>query len=90
MASCQWDFAMVKDSSNYADAFGLHWKTYRKTQLDSYSKTDITKNRLMNCLGDYLWEKLNNGETVKVLETGCEAGRFTEILLQKVKNKETN
>jgi SAM-dependent methyltransferase len=64
--------------ANYADAFGLQWKMYRKTQLDSYSGTSITRDRLRRCLGENIWMKLAG---MQVLECGCGAGRFTEILL---------
>jgi SAM-dependent methyltransferase len=62
---------------NYAAAFGEQWKAFRKTQLDSYTGTNITRIRLERCLGgsfDVIVGK-------KVLEAGCGAGRFTEILL---------
>jgi SAM-dependent methyltransferase len=66
-------------SGQYATLFGDQWKEYKKTQLDSYSGVPITENRLNRCLGglkDNLKGKL-------VLEAGCGAGRFTEILLKK-------
>ncbi len=66
------------EASTYADAFGLQWKTYRKTQLDSYSGTTITLDRMRRCLGEAIWTSLPG---VHVLECGCGAGRFTEILL---------
>ena len=67
------------NSKTYASLFGYQWKQYKKTQLDSYSGVPITENRLNRCLGelkDNLMGKL-------VLEAGCGAGRFTEILLKK-------
>lgn len=64
--------------SNYADAFGLQWKRYRQTQLDSYTKTTITRDRLRRCVGSELWDSLDG---MQVLEAGCGAGRFTEWLL---------
>jgi len=63
---------------NYASAFGLQWKTYQKTQLDSYTGTTISKERLQRIVGGSL-EILKKK---KVLEAGCGAGRFTEIMLQ--------
>src|SRR5882757_4950449 len=66
-------------SGAYASLFGDQWKQYKKTQLDSYSGTTISKDRLDRCLGD-LKDNLA-GKTV--LEAGCGAGRFTEVLLQK-------
>lgn len=66
--------------TTYADAFGLQWKTYRKTQVDSYSGTTITRDRMRRCLGESIWTNLPGSQ---VLECGCGAGRFTEILLDR-------
>ena len=66
------------DQDNYAAAFGRQWNTYRKTQLDSYTGTTISRDRLSRCLGgsmEVVRDKL-------VLEAGCGAGRFTERLLE--------
>jgi SAM-dependent methyltransferase len=65
------------DSANYAAAFGLQWNAFRKTQLDSYTGTTISKDRLTRVLGGSL-EVL---QRKSVLEVGCGAGRFTEVLL---------
>ena len=65
--------------NSYASLFGDQWKQYKKTQLDSYSGTSITSDRLNRCLG----ELQNDLSPKTVLEAGCGAGRFTEILLQK-------
>jgi 2-polyprenyl-3-methyl-5-hydroxy-6-metoxy-1,4-benzoquinol methylase len=73
---------LLRDETTYADAFGEQWHEYRITQLDSYTRTDISKERLRRCLGEVLWESLKNGGRVEILESGCGAGRFTEILLQ--------
>ena len=67
------------DTGSYASLFGDQWKQYQKTQLDSHSGSPITAIRLNRCLGD-----IQNELSGKlVLEAGCGAGRFTEILLQK-------
>src|SRR5262249_15717835 len=66
--------------NSYADAFGAQWKKYRLTQLDSFSGVPITEERLRRCLGEGLWANLRGRH---VLECGCGAGRFTEILLKK-------
>jgi 2-polyprenyl-3-methyl-5-hydroxy-6-metoxy-1,4-benzoquinol methylase len=63
---------------NYSAAFGEQWKRYRKTQLDSYTGTPLSGSRLRRCLGEELWRDL---EGKHVLEAGCGAGRFTEVLL---------
>lgn len=67
-------------SSNYAAAFGAQWKKYRLTQLDSYCHTTITRDRARRCIGEKLWAEL---EGKQILECGCGAGRFTEVLLGK-------
>lgn len=63
--------------SGYADAFGVQWNAFRQTQLDSHTGTSISRDRLTRCLGGSL-EPLRGA---RVLEVGCGAGRFTEILL---------
>lgn len=63
---------------NYASAFGLQWKTFSKTQLDSFSKTDITQGRLERCLGFPIHQLKDK----TVLEVGAGAGRFTELLVK--------
>lgn len=64
---------------NYSAAFGEQWKRYRQTQLDSYTKAPLSENRIRQSLGEELWNGL---EGKQVLEAGCGAGRFTEILLK--------
>jgi 2-polyprenyl-3-methyl-5-hydroxy-6-metoxy-1,4-benzoquinol methylase len=65
-------------ASTYADHFGEQWKRYRLTQLDSYTGHPITRDRMRRCLGETLWNALDG---LDILECGCGAGRFTEILL---------
>jgi len=64
-------------SDGYASGFGLQWKHFRRTQLDSYTRTTISRDRLTRCLGGSL--DVVRGKTV--LEAGCGAGRFTELLV---------
>lgn len=64
-------------SENYASSFGLQWNKYRTTQLDSFTGTSISKDRLTRLIGGSL--DVLKGK--KILEAGCGAGRFTEILL---------
>jgi 2-polyprenyl-3-methyl-5-hydroxy-6-metoxy-1,4-benzoquinol methylase len=75
--SCE-GFPRFVSGSSYAEAFGEQWKRYRKTQLDSYTKTTISRDRLRRCLGEETWHCLKRKH---VLECGCGAGRFTKILL---------
>ncbi|MBP6512821.1 MAG: class I SAM-dependent methyltransferase [Bacteroidia bacterium] len=65
------------ESNNYASAFGLQWKTFTKTQLDSEVGLPVTKDRVERCLGYPLSELKNK----TLLEVGCGAGRFTELLV---------
>lgn len=70
--------------NNYADAFGRQWNRFRLTQLDSHTGLRLSEERALRCLGlgsrsgDFA--PLLSGQTV--LEVGCGAGRFTEILLK--------
>lgn len=66
------------DADNYAQAFGLQWKTHRQTQLDSVLNTTISLERLESCLG----RPLDSLSGKSVLEAGCGAGRFTEWLVK--------
>lgn len=65
-------------SESYASAFGLQWNLFRKTQLDSHTGTTISRDRMTRCVGGDL-ERLRGKD---VLEAGCGAGRFSEILKQ--------
>jgi SAM-dependent methyltransferase len=64
-------------SEDYAAAFGWQWTHFRRSQLDSHTGTTISRDRLTRCLGGSL--QAVQGKTV--LEAGCGAGRFTEILV---------
>ena len=62
---------------NYSADFGSQWNTFPKTQLDSATGLDLTRNRLQRCLRGDLFTLTGKS----VLEAGSGAGRFTEILL---------
>jgi len=64
-------------TENYAAAFGLQWKTYSKTQLDSHTGSTSSATRLERCLG----HPISSLRGKRVLEAGCGAGRFTELLV---------
>jgi 2-polyprenyl-3-methyl-5-hydroxy-6-metoxy-1,4-benzoquinol methylase len=61
----------------YVSAFGIQWVSHAKTQLDSHTGLNITRDRLIRMFGPLypINEKKN------ILEAGCGAGRFTEILV---------
>jgi SAM-dependent methyltransferase len=66
------------DTVDYADSFGEQWRRYRHVQLDSITGKSLSRNRLLQGTGwspDELRDEL-------VLEVGCGAGRFTEVLLE--------
>ena len=63
---------------NYALSFGDQWNKFRKTQLDSHTGLPITETRLRRCMGE-LYDQLAGKN---ILEAGCGAGRFTELLLK--------
>jgi SAM-dependent methyltransferase len=64
-------------SGNYAKGFGLEWKIHSTTQLDSHTGTTISADRLERCLG----VPIASLQGKRVLEAGCGAGRFTELLV---------
>lgn len=64
------------DDKNYAISFGKQWNTFQQTQLDSFTGSPISLNRLETALQTSI-QDLNG---IKVLEAGSGAGRFTEIL----------
>lgn len=64
-------------SDGYAEAFGRQWLAHPRTQLDSETGTPISRTRLERCLG----APLASLRGWNVLEAGCGAGRFTELLL---------
>jgi 2-polyprenyl-3-methyl-5-hydroxy-6-metoxy-1,4-benzoquinol methylase len=66
-------------SDEYSEAFGFQWKRFRKTQLDSYSGTHASRVRVEQVCGV---QTLRGLEDKSILEVGCGAGRFTEILLE--------
>lgn len=65
------------DSENYAAAFGLQWNAFSKTQLDSYTGLTLSRDRLAGALG----APVDSLRDENVLEVGCGAGRFTEVML---------
>jgi len=72
---------LLPSGENYADAFGEQWQQYRRTQLDSYTRTTYSKDRLRRCFGEALWQRMQQPAPLHILEAGCGAGRFTEVLL---------
>ncbi|MBX3732636.1 MAG: methyltransferase domain-containing protein [Verrucomicrobiae bacterium] len=63
--------------ANYAAGFGLQWNRHAATQLDSFTGLPLTENRFFS---DTRWPRQLDGQTL--LEAGCGAGRFTEIVVR--------
>lgn len=62
---------------NYSKNFGFQWKKFRRTQLDSYVGLPISRDRF------YAQSQWSPAEIrgKLVLDIGCGAGRFTEVVL---------
>lgn len=67
----------VSDDS-YTASFGEQWNRYRRTQLDRFNGTTLSRDRLF---AGTAWTPAELSEQ-KVLEVGCGAGRFTQVLLE--------
>jgi SAM-dependent methyltransferase len=61
----------------YTASFGEQWRRYRLTQIDRENGTRITADRLYETSG---WRPSDLAGQ-HVLEVGCGAGRFTQVLL---------
>ena len=61
---------------SYADSFGEQWNRWRRVQLDSVTGKPISRTRFFE---GTRWPERLDGE--HVLEVGCGAGRFTEVLV---------
>lgn len=73
------DIPRFVESDEYVENFGWQWNRFPKTQLDSHTGIPISEIRLRRCIGEDLWPRL---EGMHILECGCGAGRFTEVLLK--------
>lgn len=65
-------------SENYAANFGFQWNEFARTQLDIFSKSDLSEKRFYGQTG---WDPVQL-EHSSVLEVGSGAGRFTEVFLR--------
>ncbi|MEX2642688.1 MAG: class I SAM-dependent methyltransferase [Acetobacterales bacterium] len=68
--------ARFRTDDGYAKSFALQWHSFRTTQYDRSTRTSLTGERYLRETG---WPATGlAGELI--LEAGCGAGRFTEIL----------
>lgn len=65
-------------TKNYSKNFGHQWSKFSKTQLDSYSGTNISEKRFFLATG---WKKKDVKNKI-LLDVGCGSGRFSEIALK--------
>ena len=73
-------YTIVSDD-NYASNFGFEWHEFDKTQLDKHSGVDISEKRFF---AETRWSNDMQGENI--LEVGCGAGRFSQVVLQHTKS----
>ena len=62
---------------NYSRSFGFQWNKHKTSQLDSITGLQISHDRFFN---ETKWPLNMRGSLI--LEAGCGAGRFTEIVLK--------
>lgn len=62
---------------NYAGSFAFQWNRYARTQLDKFNGGTNSADRFFKVTG---WPRNLKGQTV--LEPGCGAGRFTQVVLE--------
>ena len=62
-------------AKNYADNFGMQWNRFRRVQIDSENRADLSLKRFDNSAG---WSP-GELEGKLLLDAGCGAGRFAEI-----------
>jgi SAM-dependent methyltransferase len=81
-ADCGQSFQIIREiprfvrNDDYAESFGFQWNVHARTQLDSFTKRSISRDRLFEATK---WPSDLSGQTV--LEAGSGAGRFTEVLV---------
>lgn len=64
---------------NYSESFGLQWRRFRQTQLDSATGAGYSRQRFDAETG---WQQ-RDLQDAWVLDGGCGAGRFAEIAAQR-------
>ena len=65
------------EDGEYVSTFGEQWNRFRRTQIDKFNGTTLSRDRFYAGIG-WRTEELKGA---RVLEVGCGAGRFTQILL---------
>jgi 2-polyprenyl-3-methyl-5-hydroxy-6-metoxy-1,4-benzoquinol methylase len=66
------------ENAAYTGSFGEQWTRYRSVQIDSENKLQLSAERFYRWTG---WKK-NELRGLRILEAGCGAGRFTQVMLE--------
>lgn len=61
----------------YTDSFGEQWNRYRSVQIDGENKLNLSAERFYRWTG---WKK-DELRGLRIIDAGCGAGRFTQIML---------
>lgn len=69
------------EMGNYTSNFGFQWKKFKKNQIDKFNNSGQSKKRFFASTN---WEN-ENLDGKNILEMGCGAGRFTQIVLDYTK-----
>ena len=64
-------------NSGYSESFGEQWNRFCRTQIDKFNGTTLSKERFYSGTG---WSPAEL-KGARILEAGCGAGRFTQIML---------
>ena len=68
---------IIDGTDNYAANFGFEWQLFSRTQLDKHIGLNVSKHRFFL---ETRWQNISPDENM--LEVGCGAGRFSQIVLQ--------
>ena len=71
----------IASTQNYTSNFGFQWNKFSHTQIDKFNGQDFTYQRFYNVTG---WDK-EDLKNKNILEIGCGAGRFSQIILDYTK-----
>src|SRR5262249_34170472 len=80
---CRTSFPVVRSvprfvpSESYAASFGFQWNQFPTLQVDKVMQNDLSRHRFYATTG---WPARMEGQ--RILEAGCGAGRFTQIILE--------